>query len=121
MLHILKLGHFTGHPSLKEMFAKVSATCRLITEADKKLQEWVAGFVVEGVTKNDIRVPLDITRDNVKSTKWLPLSLEELAPGGQVDLVLLLDQLNLLSMEYGIHINLPVSTFIGSSTQCSSI
>ena len=49
--------------------------------------------------KKEIRVPLDITREKVRSTKWLPLSLEDLAPGCQIDLVVLLDQLQELRKE----------------------
>ena len=94
VLHIPKLGRFSGHMPLKKLLSKIETTDRLFRAADERLSKWITDLISSPVAYGDIRSPLDMVRSQVRSPKWIALTLEDKEPGGQEDLLELIGHLD---------------------------
>lgn len=90
ILHLPRLGTFTGHPTLKQLCDRIWLNVKLLRSADRELVSFVRSCADESHDWTEIRVPLDIVRTDCLNPKWHPFSLEEEAPGTQAGLIGLL-------------------------------
>jgi hypothetical protein len=86
-----RLGRFRGHAGLKDIMRRVWATSVAATAADHSLRTFVSMCAAEHRDRLDIRVPLDVPRDDRERPPWRTLTMEDEQCGSQVGLLRLLD------------------------------
>ena len=83
--------HYPGHPDLAYLIRHVEGAAALCTSSALRLHGRVDAINQLDPVASDIRVPLDVRRNAVRSLRWRPLSLTEQTVSANLDLLGILE------------------------------
>ena len=84
------VGPFNGYPSLSTLSASVQIVAAAIADGQRAHRAHLSTLERKNLQLKDIRAPLDVKRDRVRSLLWRPAHLSELVVGKNEQLVSIL-------------------------------